>query len=85
MDFAQAHKDLSDTHLPQAKKIILFQENLNTHKPASLYKASPAAWARRLVEFDTPKHGSSLVIDGNTCSRTRVGAPDRTRALEPKV
>jgi hypothetical protein len=43
MDFAQAHKDLSDTHLPQAKKIILFQDNLNTHKPASLYKASPAA------------------------------------------
>ena len=43
MDFAQAHKDLSDTHLPQAKKIILFQDNLNTHKPASLYEASPAA------------------------------------------
>lgn len=43
MDFAQAHKDLSDTHLPQAKKIILFQDNLNTHKPASLYEVSPAA------------------------------------------
>jgi hypothetical protein len=39
MDFSQAHKDLSDAHLPQAKKIILF----STHKPASLCKASPAA------------------------------------------
>jgi uncharacterized small protein (DUF1192 family) len=38
------------------------QDNLNTHKPASLYEAFPAAEARRLVErFEwhyTPKHGS---------------------------
>jgi DDE superfamily endonuclease len=40
------------------------QDNLNTHKPASLYEAFPAAEARRLVErFEwhyTPKHGSWL-------------------------
>ena len=40
------------------------QDNLNTHKPASLYAAFPAAEARRLVErFEwhyTPKHGSWL-------------------------
>jgi hypothetical protein len=39
-------------------------DNLNTHKPASLYEAFPAAEARRLVErFEwhfTPKHGSWL-------------------------
>ena len=74
MDFAQAHKDLSDTHLPQAKKIILFQDNLNTYKPASLYKASPAAQPRRLVEFDTPKHGSSLVIDQHLLAHAGLGA-----------
>ena len=38
------------------------QDNLNTHKPASLYEAFPAKEARRLVErFEwhyTPKHGS---------------------------
>ena len=37
---------------------------MNTHKPASLYEAFPAAEARRLVErFEwhyTPKHGSWL-------------------------
>jgi len=40
------------------------QDNLNTHRPASLYEAFPAAEARRLVErFEwhyTPKHGSWL-------------------------
>ena len=63
-DYAQVLKDLSDTHLPAAKKIVLVQDNLSTHKPASLYEAFPAAEARRLTErFEwhyTPKHGSWL-------------------------
>lgn len=64
LDYAQVLKELSDTHFPKAKKIILVQDNLNTHKPASLYEAFPASEARRLVErFEwhyTPKHGSWL-------------------------
>jgi hypothetical protein len=64
VDYAHALKDLSDTHFPDARKIILVQDNLNTHKPASLYEAFSAAEARRLVErFEwhyTPKHGSWL-------------------------
>ena len=56
--------ELSDTHFPDARQIVLVQDNLNTHKPASLYEAFPAAEARRLVErFEwhyTPKHGSWL-------------------------
>jgi hypothetical protein len=64
VDYAHALKDLSDTHFPDVKKILLVQDNLNTHKPASLYEAFPAAEARRLVErFEwhyTPKHGSWL-------------------------
>ena len=51
-------------HFADAAKIVLVQDNLNTHKPASLYEAFPAAQARRLVErFEwhyTPKHGSWL-------------------------
>ena len=35
--------ELSDTHFPNAKKIVLVQDNLNTHKPASLYEAFPPA------------------------------------------
>ena len=49
VDYAQLLKELSDTHFPEAQKIRLVQDNLNTHKPASLYEAFPAAEARRLV------------------------------------
>jgi DDE superfamily endonuclease len=52
-------------HAPsEGEKNILVQDNLNTHKPASLYAAFPAAEARLLIErFEwhyTPKHGSWL-------------------------
>jgi hypothetical protein len=64
VDYAQILKQLSDERFPDSKKIVLVQDNLNTHKPASLYEAFPAPEARRLVErFEwhyTPKHGSWL-------------------------
>jgi len=64
VDHAQVLKELSDTHFPEATKVVLAQDNLNTHRPASLYEAFPAAEARRLVErfawHNTPKHGSWL-------------------------
>ena len=50
VDYAQVLKDLSDKHFPNVSQIVLVQDNLNTHKPASLYEAFPAAEARRLVE-----------------------------------
>jgi DDE superfamily endonuclease len=64
VDYAKVLKDLSDVHFPAAEKIVLVQDNLSTHTPASLYAAFPAPEARRLVErFEwhyTPKHGSWL-------------------------
>jgi len=64
VDYARALKDLSDIHFPNAQKVALVQDNLNTHTKASLYEAFPAADAKRLVErFEwhyTPKHGSWL-------------------------
>ena len=64
VDYAQVLRELSDTHFPGSAKIVLVQDNLNTHKPASLYEVFPPAEARRLVErFEwhyTPKHGSWL-------------------------
>jgi hypothetical protein len=64
VDYAHMLKKISDEQFSPAKKIVLVQDNLNTHKPASLYAAFPAAEARRLVErFEwhyTPKHGSWL-------------------------
>jgi hypothetical protein len=64
VDYAHLLRDVSDRWYPNAAKIALVQDNLSTHKPASLYQAFPPAEARRLVErFEwhyTPKHGSWL-------------------------
>jgi hypothetical protein len=63
-DFAAVIRELVDVHFPAADKIVLVMDNLNTHKPASLYEAFPPAEARRLIEkleiHYTPKHGSWL-------------------------
>jgi uncharacterized small protein (DUF1192 family) len=64
VDYAHLLKEVSDKWFPNVPKIALVQDNLNTHKPASLYEAFPAEEARRIVErFEwhyTPKHGSWL-------------------------
>jgi len=63
-DWALFLREVIDVHYPQAEKIVLVMDNLNTHKPASLYEAFPPAEARRLIEkleiHYTPKHGSWL-------------------------
>jgi hypothetical protein len=64
IDFAHCMRDLVDIHFPDADKIVLVMDNLNTHKLASLYDAFPAPQARRIIEkleiHYTPKHGSWL-------------------------
>ena len=47
-DWAQCMKDLVDIHFPDAEKIVLVQDNLNTHTPAALYAAFPPEEARRI-------------------------------------
>jgi hypothetical protein len=63
-DYARCVRELVETYYPQARKIRLVQDNLNTHDGASLYEAFPPQEARRLldkIEFHyTPKHGSWL-------------------------
>jgi hypothetical protein len=64
LDYAAQLKALVDVQYPQARKILVVQDQLNTHRAASLYKAFEPAEARRLLnklEFHfTPKHGSWL-------------------------
>ena len=63
-DWAQCMRDLVDVHFPEAERIVLVQDNLNTHLPAALYAAFPPAEAKRIwdkLEFHyTPKQGSWL-------------------------
>ena len=64
IDYAQQMKYLVDKRYPDAIKITVIQDQLNTHDPASLYKAFDPAEAKRILdklEFHyTPKHGSWL-------------------------
>ena len=63
-DFAEVVRWLVEEVHPEAEKIVLVMDNLNTHKLASLYEAFPPDQARRLAErleiHHTPKHGSWL-------------------------
>jgi len=63
-DWAHAIRDLVDVHYPDACKIRLVLDNLNTHVGGSLYETFPPAEARRLLDrleiHYTPKHGSWL-------------------------
>jgi hypothetical protein len=63
-DFAHQMQWLVDERYPEAEVIRVVLDNLNTHKPASLYEAFEPVEARRLLkrlEFHyTPKHGSWL-------------------------
>ncbi len=66
VDWAEEVKELVDVHYPQADRVTLLMDNLNTHTPASLYEAFEPPEARRLIErlelVYTPKHGSWLNI-----------------------
>lgn len=63
-DFARQMRWLADQAYPEVAKIRVVLDNLNTHRPASLYETFAPAEARRLLkrlEFHyTPKHGSWL-------------------------
>ena len=66
LDWAACVKELIDSHYPDAERIVLIMDQLNTHSPASLYEAFPPAEAKRLDDkleiHHTPKHGSWLNV-----------------------
>lgn len=91
MDWAEEIKYLVDTMYPDAEKIVLVMDNLNTHKPASLYKRSPPEEARRILKkleiHYTPKHGSwldiaeiELNVMTRQCLRRRIAEIGRLRS-----
>ena len=63
-DWAHQLKELVDLRYPEAERIVLVMDNLNTHTPASLYETFEPKEARRLAQkleiHYTPKHGSWL-------------------------
>jgi DDE superfamily endonuclease len=65
-DFAEVVRWLVEDLHPEAERVVLVVDNLNTHRPASLYEAFPPEQARRIAEkvewHYTPKHGSWLNV-----------------------
>lgn len=62
VDWAEKIKNLGDVMYPEAEKVILVMDNLNTHNASSLYKRYPPEEAMRIIKkleiHYTPKHGS---------------------------
>ena len=75
-DYAECLKELVDVHYPEAERILLVQDNLNTHSGGSLYERFTPSEALRIlnkVEFHyTPKHGSWLNM-----AETEIGIMNR--------
>jgi len=65
-DWATQIRELADVHYPEAERITLVMDNLNTHHVSSLYEAFAPREAQRLMGrleiVYTPKHGSWLNI-----------------------
>ena len=65
-DWAEQIRELVDIDYPDAEKIVLIVDNLNTHRISSLYEAFPPQDALRIAQkleiHYTPKHGSWLNI-----------------------
>ena len=89
-DYAQCLRRIADDMYPDADVIVLVEDNLNTHSPASLYEAFDPAEAKRLAdrfEFHyTPKHGSwldmaeiELGVLGRQCLSRRIDNIDALR------
>jgi len=87
-DYAGCVRELVEVYYPRAEKILLVQDNLNTHDGASLYEAFPPEVARRTldrIEFHyTPKHGSwlnmaetEINIMGRQCLGRRLDSQGR--------
>lgn len=80
-DWALVIKELLDVHFPDAEKVVLVMDNLNTHTIGSLYDAFDPTEARRLAErleiHYTPKHGSWLNIAETELSVLAMQCLDR--------
>lgn len=90
-DWAEFVRQILEENFPDAKKVILVVDNLNTHTGASFYEAFPPEHARRLLDrleiHYTPKHGSWLnMAEGEfsvlqrQCLDRRIGTEEEMKA-----
>jgi hypothetical protein len=86
-DWAYLVRDIVDVLFPDAERVILVMDNLNTHVGGALYETFPPAEARRILNkleiHYTPKHGSwlnmaeiELSVLSRQCLDRRIGTRD---------
>jgi hypothetical protein len=91
VDWAEQVRLLLEQDYPNARKVKLVCDNLNTHTTAALYEAFPAPQARALAQrleiHYTPVHGSwlnvaeiELSVLARQCLDRRIGCAERLRA-----
>jgi hypothetical protein len=91
VDWAHFVRELVDVHYPEAERIVLVMDNLNTHRPASLYEAFEPVEAKRIWDrleiHYTPKHGSwlnmaecELSVLSRQCTHRRI--PDEQTLVD---
>jgi hypothetical protein len=89
-DFAEVLRWLAEELYPEAERMVLVTDNLNTHTPAFMYEAFDPARARRIAErvewHYTLKHGSWLNMAeiefaalSRQCLDRRIGSMARLR------
>jgi hypothetical protein len=85
LDWAEEVRRLLEQDYPEARRVKLVCDNLNTHTIAALYEAFPAAeahrLARRLKLIHTPRSGSwlnmaeiELAVLARQCLERRLGS-----------
>ena len=87
VDWAHQVQRLVDEDFPDADKVVLVMDNLNTHRPASLYEAFEPAEAKRIWDrleiHYTPKHGSWLnMAEIEFSVLNKQGLPERIPDFE---
>jgi len=87
LDWAEQIRRLVEQDFPDADKIVLVMDNLNTHSPASLYERYDPVTAKRIWDkleiHYTPKHGSWLnMAEIELSVLQRQGLSDRIGSLE---
>ena len=84
-DWAQQIQQLVDRCYPDAERIVLVMDHLNTHTPGAFYDAFAPAEAKRLADkleiHHTPKHGSWLNIAAIRASASSAARCVRTTSL----
>lgn len=85
-DWAYLVRDIVDRLFPDAERVVLVMDNLNTHVGGALYEAFPPDEARRILNkleiHYTPKHGSwlnmaesELSVLNRQCLDRRIATP----------